>query len=149
MPRSPRATPATARRLTGQQTSGSAATFGYDTRGNMTTMWHQGSQPRTFMFDAANRILTLQDGPTLVSYTYDDDGNQTAERRTTGITVFTTLWSYDQENRLLVENVVNQVPPKTTYTYSVDGLRRSTKTGGGTLTTFIWDGSDYLAEDKS
>jgi hypothetical protein len=33
-----------------------------------------------------------------------------------------------------------------TYSYAGDSLRRSAFEAGGTLTTFLWDGSDYLME---
>ena len=35
---------------------------------------------------------------------------------------------------------------RSTYTYAGDGLRRSAFEAGGALTTFIWDGTDYLGE---
>ena len=33
-----------------------------------------------------------------------------------------------------------------TYSYDGDGLRRSAHEPGGALTTFVWDGDDYLLE---
>lgn len=59
--------------------------------------------------------------------------------------------SYDYENRL-VENVL-QAGRIATYTYSGDGLKRSEKVSPDpmssditTLTTLVWDGSEYLGE---
>jgi YD repeat-containing protein len=51
---------------------------------------------------------------------------------------------WDSENRLL--NVLYADGTRSTYTYEADGLRRSAQEPGGSLTTFIWDGTDYLME---
>ncbi|MFM9874482.1 MAG: hypothetical protein ACKVQS_13585 [Fimbriimonadaceae bacterium] len=37
---------------------------------------------------------------------------------------------------------------RTTYTYGADGLRRLTLTPAGAVTTVIFDGADYLKEEK-
>ncbi len=64
--------------------------------------------------------------------------------------LLTVDWSYDDEDRMKVENQLNVIGGLTTNTYSGDGLRRSTNIGkdegDSALTTFIWDGSDYLME---
>ena len=49
---------------------------------------------------------------------------------------------YDKENRLQKHQGGGVI---TTYQYSADGLKR-TENDGTTLTTLVWDGSDYLAE---
>src|SRR5438034_465053 len=49
-------------RLTAQQTSGGFATFTYDAVGNTLLKNQQGSSPMTFVYDAANRITTIQQG---------------------------------------------------------------------------------------
>jgi YD repeat-containing protein len=35
---------------------------------------------------------------------------------------------------------------KVTYTYSGDGLKRREVSQTGVVTTFVWDGSEYLGE---
>ena len=45
----------------------------------MTMKHHEGGDPLTFTYNAFGQITTLQDGATRVTYTYDDNGNQTAE----------------------------------------------------------------------
>ncbi len=93
------------------------------------------------LYNAASRITTIQDGPTMVTQTYDGNGNLSLENRGG---VFST-YSYDRENRL---NVLNDVGALSTMTYAGDGLRRS-KQAAGKLTTYIWDGTDYLQEQTS
>ncbi|MCX6382823.1 MAG: hypothetical protein NT023_25640 [Armatimonadetes bacterium] len=41
---------------------------------------------------------------------------------------------------------VNASGSLSTYTYRADGKRISGIESGGTLTTYIWDGEDYLGE---
>ena len=53
-------------RLTKQDTSGAVATFTMDTVGNVTVKHHQGLSPVTLSYDAANRLTTVQDGPTQI-----------------------------------------------------------------------------------
>lgn len=47
-------------------------------------------------------------------------------------------------NRLT--QVLNPDGSRSTYSYAGDGLRRSAQEPGEALTTFIWDGDDYLME---
>jgi len=114
-------------------------TFVYDAVGNVLQKWHQGSDPITMAYDAAQRLVTSMDGPTLVTFTYDASGNLTNENRG-GVQ---TSYSYDNENRLAVQT--DPDGSKTTMTYQPDGLRRSRRTPS-VLTTFVWDGADYLQE---
>lgn len=116
---------------------GLATTFVMDAVGNITVKHQQGSNPLTMAYDAADRLVTSLDATVLTTYTYDDNGNMTSERTKSGV----TSYSYDMENRITL--VVD--PTRTTSTYSADGLRRSLH-AGGTLTTFVWDGDDYLQE---
>ena len=124
-----------------QQTSGAWATFAYDTRGNMTSKQHEGSNPITMTVDAANRLVTALDGTTKVTYTFDDNGNMTEEKRNV-----TVNWSYDDEDRMAVETQAFVINGITTNTYAGDGLRRTTLKQGSTVVTFVWDGSDNLQE---
>jgi len=88
---------------------------------------------------AAQRQVTVQDGPTLVTFTFDNNGNTTQENR--GGVVTDTV--YNRRNR---ENVtINPDLSRETMTYDGDGLRRTKQTAAG-MTTFVWDGADYLGE---
>jgi hypothetical protein len=58
-----------------------------------------------------------------------------------------TTYAYDNENRLT--SVVFPAASgggRSTYSYERDGSRRSAFETGEALTTFIWDGTDYLME---
>jgi len=81
-------------------------------------------------------------GTSLTTYTYDANGNLTLENLAGAL----TSYSYDNENRLTLIQFSNGT--RSTYTYAGDGLRRSAFEAGGTLTTFIWDGSDPLLEES-
>lgn len=128
-------------RLLGQQGTGAWATFTYDSVGNTSLKWQQGSAPQTMSYDAAQRQTTSIQGSTISSYTlYDNAGNKTVEQAGATFTTF----SYDPENRLSLE-VTGAA--RTTYSYQgSDGLRRSKQETGEALITFVWDGGDYLGE---
>ena len=51
---------------------------------------------------------------------------------------------FDNENQLVGIQFSNGT--LSTYVYAGDGLRRSAFEAGNVLTTFIWDGEDYLME---
>ena len=55
-----------------------------------------------------------------------------------------TVYSYN--TLLWMTGVVNTDGTRSTYTYRADGKRISGIELGGTLTTYIWDGEDYLME---
>ena len=52
----------------------------------------------TMSFDAADRIVTIQDGPTLVTMTYDENGNALAY---TDAESNVTLMTYDARNQMI------------------------------------------------
>ena len=128
-------------RLLGQQTAGGRATFVYDAAGNTLLKWQEGTSPMSFSFDAANRIVTMLQGAALTTYQFDATGNLTQENLSGALTTNV----FDDENRLTGIQFPNGT--RSTYTYSGgDGLRRSAFEAGNVLTTFIWDGEDYLME---
>ena len=86
-------------------------------------------------------LVTMFDGPTRVTFTYDANGNMLTENRGGIITTY----SYGREDRLSVKN---DNGTRTTMTYNGDGQRITRQTGSA-LTTFIWDGSDYIQEKTS
>ena len=124
--------------MTSQVKSGERATFSYDAVGNIEVKWHEGSNPMTFVHDAANRITTMLQGTNRTTYTYDNNGNLTEEN----LSGSRTTYVYDNENRLVT--IVNADATRSSYTYDGDGLRRSKQEPGGSLTTMVWDGSEYL-----
>ena len=85
-------------------------------------------------------------GAALTTYAYDATGNQTEEN----LNGSRTTYVYDNENRLTGMRYPDAT--RSTYTYAGgfpvqgEGLRRSAQEPGGALTTYIWDGSDYLGE---
>ena len=93
------------------------------------------------LYEAANRLVTALSGTQKITYTFDDNGNMTKEQ-----TNLTVNWSYDDEDRMTVEEQVTVINGITTNTYAGDGLRRTTKKQASNTVTFVWDGSDYLKE---
>ena len=128
-------------RLTGQQKTGEFATYSYDSVGNVLVQMRQTVPVETHTYDAANRIVTSARNATITTFTYDSNGNPTLENIATNPQTYT----YDKENRLTVVQWSGGTA-HSTYTYAGDGLRRSLFEQGGTLTTTIWDGDDYLME---
>jgi YD repeat-containing protein len=69
-------------------------------------------------------------------FTYHANGNQTNQQ----LPWQKTTMSYDKENRMAVfqEDAVT-----TTYAYDSDGFKK-VENVGGSLSTIIWDGTDYV-----
>jgi YD repeat-containing protein len=126
-------------RLVSQTLAGALTSFTMDAVGNVTVKHQQGTNPLTMVYDAANRLMTIQSGGTRTTNAYDSNGNLTSENAA-GVR---TTYTWDRENRL---RNVNANGSLSTYTFDGDGLRRSRHEAGGSLTTTIWDGSDYLGE---
>ena len=130
-----------ANRLVSQTSSASArATFVYDAEGNTLVKHHQGSSPLTMTYDPASRLVTAVQGAVVSTFTSDANGNQTLENA--GGTLTTNV--YDKENRLWT--TTSKAGEVSTSTYDGDGLRRSLALPDKTVTTFVWDGTDYLGE---
>lgn len=114
-----------------------------DEVGNVLTTQHQAGSPQTYMFDPADRITTMLEGSGVTTYAFDPNGNNTVEQISTKLT--TNTW--DPENRLIgVQFKQKSSSGLSTYTFSGDGLRRTVHESGGTISTMIWDGSDYTQE---
>ncbi|GIK32358.1 MAG: hypothetical protein HND43_07235 [Armatimonadetes bacterium] len=132
-------------RLAGQQKAGQVCTYTLDGVGNLKTMWEGGAFPRTFTHDPADRLVTMIEGSNLTTYTWTGYGALSSQ--TTGTA--TTDYSYNGQDHLAV--VTEPSGDKTTYSFDGDGLRRSVATTNQNqdpptldVTTFVWDGSDYL-----
>lgn len=104
-----------------------AEQYTYDAVGNRTTT----------TVDTANRLL--DDGT--FAYTYDNNGNLIRKvRKANGET---TTYSYDYENRLI--QVLTPNSQLITYKYDPFG-RRIEKKVGTTITTYVYDNEDIIAE---
>ncbi|KAA0239717.1 MAG: RHS repeat protein [Armatimonadetes bacterium] len=132
-------------RLTGQMKPGQVATYTLDGVGNLRTMWEGGNFPRTFTFNAADRLVTMVEGANLTTYAWTGYG--ALESEVTGNS--TKGYAYNGQDQLAV--VTDPSGDKTTYSFDGDGLRRSVATTNVNqdpptldVTTMVWDGSDYL-----
>ena len=63
-------------RLHNRVDDGKITQKGYDAEGNLTSQTMTGDAPKTFGYDARNRIQTATNGPNNLSYTYDDDNDR-------------------------------------------------------------------------
>lgn len=96
----------------------------------------------TIAYDGDNRQVTIQDGPTRVTFTFDNNGNTTSENRGGVI----TNYEYNRRNRLKSIGPALGTPADFEHMkYNGDGLRR-TKEKDLAVTTYVWDGSEYLGE---
>ncbi len=81
-------------------------------------------------------MTTSIEGAVVTTFTFDSNENlQNTQLGTARISMV-----YDKENRT-VNHLSGAV--RTTYTSAGDGLKRSERSGA-TITTLIWDGSNFL-----
>jgi len=128
-------------RLTGQVKPGQVATYTLDGVGNLKTMWEGGSFPKTFTFNAADRLVTMIEGVKVTTYSYTGYGALEIEQTPTGFATHT----YSGQDQL-VGSVSGSglTVSRSTYTFGGDGLRRTAQNGNVQPTTMVWDGADYL-----
>ena len=102
-------------------------TYTYDPVGNrLTEVSNAGTT--TYAYDAADRLSSVTaPGQSAVTYTFDNNGNQTAAGANT--------FAWDLADRLVSATVGGTAE---TYTWAGDGRRLSATTGGAT-TNFWWD----------
>ncbi|MBX3107821.1 MAG: RHS repeat protein [Fimbriimonadaceae bacterium] len=121
----------------------STMNWAYDAAGNMVTITEFG--PHSFTFDLAGRIVKgYSYNGSVITHTYDDNGNLVNVDGYNEEGTGTVTMAYDKENRLVKDMRNGTVA---TYTYSGDGLKRSSIVDGA-VTTLVWDGSEYLAETE-
>jgi len=95
---------------------------------------------QSMTYDRANRLLNSTSGNIITSFSFDNVF-MGVEHTINSL----TNYSYDGENRLV--GVVYPDNTRSTYTYQgYNRLRRSAWEPGQSLTTFVWNGSDYLQE---
>jgi RHS repeat-associated protein len=88
--------------------------YTYDVLGNLITVV-QGSQTRTFTYDALSRLKTANNPESgAVNYTYDNNSN--LETKTDARSVVTTF-TYDGLNRVLTRTYPGNPTPAVTYVY--------------------------------
>lgn len=92
-------------------------------------------------YNRFGQLVTMIFGPALTTFTYDNNGSMTLEH--TGAARITM--AYTPENRMKLR--IEADGARMTSVYDGDGLRRVRANAGG-VTTFIWDGADYLAEQN-
>ena len=127
-------------RLTGEDRTGTGAyrmTHVYDSVDNRTQSDNTAAPLVTsFTYDLAGRLTTCMVDGALHTYTFDDNGNMTAD--TSGPVTMT----YDEENRM---SRLESGAVISTYVYDGDNLKRTERVDGS-VTTIVWDGADYLQE---
>lgn len=104
-----------------QATNRSGKGFAFDPADNLVQI-----KNAALTYDAANELISLGDGAS-ASFSYDAPGNRVQATGPRG----TTMYSYDQANRLVAFD-------SAAYAYNGDGLRIS-KTVDGALHRFVWD----------
>ncbi len=131
------------RLITSDQTSNSSSAqrrFNYDRWGNRTGVWDAtsgGNQIQSITLQQSggvptNQIASVTAGST-VNYTYDAAGNVTNDGAHS--------YGYDSENRVV------SVDGGSTASYAYDHQnRRYKKTIGSTVTHYVWEGGQVLAE---
>lgn len=128
-------------RLTHQDKPGQVCTYVLDPVGNLEVMWEASAHPKTFTFDAADRLVTMALGANLTTFTFSDFGALASEITGSAVTTYT----YDGQDQLI--GVLQHSGVLSTYTFGGDGMRRTAQEGNVQPTTMVWDGSDYLFLD--
>lgn len=132
------------RKLSLAYPDGAAEAYSYDPAGNLETYTTRAGQVQTFAFDNRNREsgFAWDDGMTpAVAKTYDAAGRLL----TLNNDVSDLSYTYDEANQLLSEtqNVHGSASPVTvSYSYTPDGLRQSMTYPDGTLASFTYTGRD-------
>ena len=153
-------------------------TYTYDAAGNPTSAVTAAGETDTYGYDSQNRVTGACYGSSCsagsISYSYDSDGNRTAETTASGTTTYShnaadeltqatsgsgsVSYSYNADGQMTAAgattysyNAADQLTQvssgsgTTTYTYNGDGLRAS-ETAAGTTTDFSYDVSTAVPE---
>ena len=110
--------------------AGSAVAYGYDLKGQLTSLTYPGGQKVKRTYDAAGRLKTVKDwlGHT-TSYAYDADGNMVTETYPNGVKVKLT---YDKNDQVLTitDSLHGTAFLSFTYTRNTLSLLASLQTQG-------------------
>jgi YD repeat-containing protein len=126
---------------------------GYDALGRVVTQTNTANQRSSKVYDAVGNVVVEQyvSGSEWVTYSYDGNQQMLTMRDRTGITTHTYS----------VLGALSQQVPSGNYTlsYGYDGVgnrtllidpdggkRQTAQEVGADVTTFVWDGEDYLME---
>lgn len=114
-------------RLTGI-TIGTASptSYAYDADGNRTSTTDPSSNVTTYNYPGGNNKLSSLSGYVAKSFTYDSNGNMTADG--------TNTWTYDQRGRMSSDTVGG-----VTTNYSVNDIGLRVKKAGSTTTLYAYD----------
>ena len=109
--------------------------YGYDTRGNRTSVKDALGNTTTFAFDAMNRLKTITyPGSTTTQFGYDYRGRRTSVTDQNGKT---TTYAYDDADRLTsVKDAANNV---TAYAYDTENNLSGITDANQHATTFAYD----------
>ncbi|MFT3992211.1 MAG: RHS repeat-associated core domain-containing protein [Luteolibacter sp.] len=136
----------------GQVTSAAHATtpanhraYQYDAIGNRKKSTDSLTLPGSdnYMSNALNQYTTINQPPSAINPSYDDDGNATAYPLPVSPTTNSTL-IWDGENRLM-EVQVGASGPLVRYVYDSQS-RRIARTEGTAITLYVYDGWNVVAE---
>jgi RHS repeat-associated protein len=111
-------------------TSGESVGYAYDGAWNLNRRTNYFGVS-TFTPNSLNELTAVTDpSPTTINYTYDDNGNLTAE----GEPPYPVYFSYDDENRLVAVQNEYYYQPQWRVEYSYDGMGRLRH-----RSSFYWD----------
>ncbi len=124
----------------------STLNYGYDSQGNLATISssHISGAHLTYIYDSLNRLQTVtafdpQTSTTQATdYTYDTVGNLESVTRPNDVT---SLYTYDNLNRLTALSVSKGLPTLASYAYTLDssGHRTTVTELNGRVHTYAYD----------
>lgn len=131
----------------------------YDNVGRLSQLVQPSAETATYTYDAAGQLIRLaHDHPELAlstwTYTYDDAGRTTAERRSftasTGLADFVNTYGYDLAGRLSTSTTTDPAAPPTanaTFSYDPAGNRTQVAPVGLAPITYTYDAANQLTAD--
>lgn len=121
-------------------TAGSKTTYGYDAKGQLTTIRDPLNNVTTLTYTAAGLLATIKDAQNnTTTYQYDARGNRTAVIDAQNNT---TSFTYDTRNRLTKITYPDQTTAQ--FAYDGRGRRTSVTDQNGKVTQYAYDDADRL-----
>jgi YD repeat-containing protein len=93
----------------------------------------------TFTYDSANRLTQANAGGAMTTYSYDPAGNRIRMQTPTD----STYYSWDPVGRMATAEVAAGI---VSFTYNADGQRVAKQGTDGSVTGFLYDHNNLLAE---